>query len=274
MTIAEKRYSILVIDDVEAERTLISTYLQQQGHRLYQAHDGLDGIHKARLLIPDLILMDADMPHCSGFDACKILTRDAQTQAVPIVFLSAYADAEQRVQGLLTGAVDYIGKPFDFDEVRLRVQVHLSCQTSSVPDQTQPPQALANTAAPEAGAPEASASGTGDPLDGILFHSARVHLLSRMTDPPSMPELAGLVGTNSKRLNAAFKNQTGTTVFGYLREERMQQGRQLLQSTDTPISAIAEQLGFSSCANFSTAFGARFGTSPSRFRQQSAVATL
>lgn len=251
------RKSILIIDDVEAERTLISSYLQQQGYRLYHAHDGLDGINKARLLVPDLVLMDADMPRCSGFDACKILTQDAATYSVPIIFVSAYADAAQRVQGLLAGAVDYISKPFDFDEVRLRVSVHLERRPAKAPVHATPP-------------PDTPEPGVTSHLNSILFHSARVHLLSRLAEPPDMAELAHLTGTNSKRLNTAFRHYAGVTVFEYLREERMKEARQMLHSTEHSISDIATRLGFSSCANFSTAFRTRFGASPSRFRQRPA----
>lgn len=249
MTTTPIRKSLLIIDDVEAERTLLSCYLQQQGYRLYHAHDGMDGIHKARLLVPDLILLDVDMPRCNGLDACKILSRDARTRAVPIIFLSAYATPEERVKGLLAGAVDYIGKPFDFDEVRLRMTVHL---------RQRPPAPPPHHAVTRPETAETTASATSH-LDDILFHSARVHLISQLSNPPSVAELARLSGTNEKRLNAAFRHQAGTTVFGYLREERMKEARSLLHSTGYAVTEVAAHVGFGSCANFSTAFRARFG---------------
>lgn len=250
------RKSILVVEDMEAERTLISTYLRQQGYRLYQAHDGLDGVHKARLLVPDLILMDADMPRCSGYDACKILTQDVRTQGVPIIFLSAHAAPERRVQGLLSGAVDYIGKPFDFDEVRLRLSVHLGRTPASAT-------ASKDAEDHDTGQPGVS---TAQGLDSVLFHSARIHLLRMLAGAPSIEELSRLVGTNSKRLNMAFRNHMGVTVFEYLREERMKEAQQLLRSTKCSVSEIADRVGFSSSANFSTAFRTRFGSPPSALR--------
>lgn len=251
------RQRILVVEDNEAERMLISTYLRQQGYRLYQAHDGLDGINKARLLVPDLILMDADMPGCNGYHACKILTQDAATREVPIIFLSAHAAPSQRVEGLLAGAVDYIAKPFDFDEVRLRLSVHLGRSAE--------PAALADAAAQQGGE-GASAATPAQNLDSVLFHSARVHLLRMLDGAPGINELASRVGTNSKRLNTAFRNHAGVTVFEYLREERMKEAQRLLRNTGYSISDIAVHVGFSSCANFSTAFRTRFGSSPSAFR--------
>ncbi len=250
---------ILVIDDAEAERMLISTYLQQHGCRLYHAHDGIDGINKARLILPDLILMDLDMPRCDGYAACKVLTGDPVTAGVPVVFLSAYANPEQRVQGLLAGAVDFIGKPFDFDEVRLRLAIHLRNRP------TRSPQHLSDRMDSLASPTDVGSSDAN--LYSVLFHSARVHLLRSLEDSPNIQELARLTGTNSKRLNAAFKYCAGVTVFEYLREERMKEARQLLHNTGLSISDIAFHVGFSSSANFSTAFRERFGMPPSVFRQ-------
>jgi|SRR5690625_1699611 len=249
---------ILVVDDAEAERMLISTYLHQQGCRVHHGHDGLDGINKARLLVPDLILMDLDMPRCDGRVACKVLSEDPLTAHIPIIFLSGFSDAEERIQGLLAGAVDYIGKPFDFDEVRLRLMIHLRTE----------PQPL-----PEAWTEELRTEQDSNNLYEILFHSARVHLLNSLADTPSLEELAKLVSTNTKRLNQAFKYCAGVTVFEYLREERMKKARQLLRNTNLPISEIALRVGFRSSANFSTAFRERFDTTPSRFRQVDTVAS-
>lgn len=207
--------------------------------------------------MPDLILMDADMPGCSGYHACKILTRDARTQDVPIIFLSAHAAPEQRVEGLLAGAVDYIAKPFDFDEVRLRLTVHLQGRAE--------PAAPAEMAANSSGeAPPAATSAQN--LDSVLFYSARVHLLRMLDGAPGIDDLARRVGTNSKRLNTAFRNHAGVTVFEYLREERMKEAQRLLRNTGQSVSDIAAHVGFSCCANFSTAFRTRFGSSPSALR--------
>lgn len=255
-----KGMRILVADDTEAERMLISTYLQHHGCRLYHAHDGFDCIHKAKLLLPDLILMDLDMPRCDGYVACKVLNTDPVTSHVPVIFLSAFANPEQRVQGLLAGAVDYIGKPFDFDEVRLRLAVHLQKRLIQTPQQLSE---MMNTAEPIV----AEDKGNQAILYSALFHSACVHLQRRLADAPSIQELASLTGTNSKRLNAAFKHCAGVTVFEYLREERMKEACKLLKYTGISINDIACHVGFSSSANFATAFRERFGMTPSAFRQ-------
>jgi len=258
---------LLVVDDVETERMLITEYLQQCGARVFQAEDGLEGIHQAILIQPDLILMDADMPKCDGYRACRILSTDATTAHIPIVFLSALNGPEERVKGLLSGAVDYINKPFHFGEIRMRLVIHLNRR----PEMCALPPAsdistISNTDLPESNKPQEKHHSSRSNLNRILFQSARIHLLKCLSSPPSLDSLAKLVGCNSKRLNAAFKACSGVTVFEYLREERMKEARFLLKETTLPVQDIAFQLGFTSGANFSTAFRERFGLSPTALR--------
>ncbi|RBW51428.1 response regulator [Marinobacter sp. F3R11] len=248
--LAQKR--ILIIEDEEADRMLISAYLQSQGCQLFYANDGLEGIEQARARQPDIILMDAKMPRCNGHDACKIITQDPRTRDIPVIFISGMTSAEQRVRGLLAGAVDYINKPFDFNEVKLRLVIHLRNR----PRSTDTKESRKNEPLPA------------NNLHAILFHSARVHLLKSLSSTLPISELERLTGTNSKKLNMAFKVCAGATVYEYLREERMKEARALLQKTRLPVQDIAHQVGYKDSANFSTAFKERFGLSPREFRQQ------
>lgn len=250
---------VLIVDDVEADRMLVSTFLRQLGCRVFHAHDGVDGIHKARLISPDAVLMDLSMPNCDGYHACKLLAEEPRTKHTPVLFLSGYATPEDKIKGLMSGAVDYIAKPFHFDEVRLRLSVHLKGSTSDI--------GHSNDDKEEAVAYEKKENS----LNEILFRSAQVHLLKALDKDPGLHELAQQVGTNAKQLNLSFKACVGLTVYGYLREERMKEARKLLVSTDTSVSEIAEVVGFSSVSTFSTAFKERFGISPSRFRKQERV---
>ena len=243
---------ILVVDDNDAERMLIATYLQQQGCRIYLAENGLDGIEKARMVQPDLILMDARMPECDGLNACRLLKGDPAARNIPIIFLSAFSTAEDRIKGLRYGAADYIAKPFDFNEVLLRLMVHLKPKTTTAP--------------PLSPYPDAETGDARQKLDSLLFQAARVHLLKSLAAPPELETLARLIGTNRKRLTAAFKACVGMGVFEYLREERMKEAALLLRNTNKTVETIGQQLGFASGANFSTAFRERFRMTPTQFR--------
>ncbi len=240
---------ILIADDVEAERMLLAAYLQHYGCHVYLASDGQDCLRKAQLFRPDLVLMDVRMPVCDGLSACRIMQADPATRGIPVIFLSGATAPAQRVRGLLAGAVDYVSKPFDFDEVRLRLAVHLRSRANHEVNKAQELPAGASK------------------LDSILFQSARIHLLKSLADTPDLRQLAAAVSTNGKRLNEAFKKCVGVTVFEYLREKRMKEACVLLAGTSLEVQAIGQEVGFTSGANFATAFKERFGVSPSQFRQ-------
>lgn len=254
---------ILVVDDSEDERLLLANYLQHEGCRVYLAHDGQDALKKAVLVNPDLILMDVGMPVCDGLTACRVLQQDPRTRDIPVIFLTGAAYPQDRVNGLMAGAVDYVTKPFVFDEVRLRLIVHLRVRVAAATDSAPVLEAKSSqTATPGAAQDAANPSS----LDTILFQSARRQLLQQLDHLPDLAELASAVGTNTKRLNEAFRKCVGVTVFEYLREERMKEACNLLIDTELEIQAVAVALGFSSGANFATAFKDRFGLSPREFR--------
>lgn len=240
---------ILVVEDVESERMLLAHYLQQQGCRVYLAVDGHDCLRKVRLIHPDLVLMDVQMQGCDGLSACRIMKAEPEMRDIPVIFITGATMPTQRVQGLMAGAVDYVSKPFDFEEVRLRLAIHLRHHNGG-----------------DAPA-ESEAAGTPSSLDNILFQSARMRLLKSLAETPDLHELAAAVSTNSKRLNEAFRNCVGVTVFGYLREERMKHACRLLVETRLTVQSIGAEVGYTSGANFATAFKERFGVSPREFRQ-------
>ncbi len=246
---------IMVVEDSEPERLLLATCLQQAGCRVYLAQDGLDGLRKAALLQLDLILMDIGMPVCDGLDACRMLKAEPRTQGIPVIFLTGAANPRDRVKGLMAGAVDYVTKPFSFDEVRLRLIVHLLARHA--------PAAVPLDESDRSGS---SAAGSCAALDSILFESARQQLIQQLDRTPDLTELASALGSTSKRLNEAFRKSVGVTVFEYLREERMREACLRLTDSALNVQQIALALGFSSGANFATAFKDRFGLSPSDFR--------
>lgn len=240
---------ILVVEGNDTERYLLVDFLRGLGYRVYQAANGQQGVHKALQVQPDLILMDVHMPVCNGLEACRLLQADQRTHRVPVIFLTAAALPEERVQGLQAGAVDYVTKPFNNEELRLRLAVHLRWRGGRAPSLERPPLDSASA------------------LDHILFQSARCQLVSHLAETPDLHQLASTLRTNAKRLNEAFRKCAGVTVFAYLREERMQQAQFMLENTELPVQAIALELGFTSGANFATAFRERFGVSPSQYRQ-------
>lgn len=254
---------VLVIDDIDESRMLLVGFLQQQGCRVYVGKNGQDGVAKAQLIKPDLILMDIRMPVLDGITACRMLKADPATRHIPLIFLTAAAAPEERVTGLLAGAVDYVTKPFDFEEIRLRLCIHLKANAR---EREEPAPAPPDT-------PLAAAATAASRLDIVLFQTARAKLLENLAHAPSLAELAAAIGTYPRRLNTAFKQCAGVTVFDFLREERMKKAMELLAETDLEVQFISSQLGFGSAPNFSTAFRDRFGMSPRQFRSTSGRTT-
>ncbi len=117
--------NILVVDDIEASRILLEEILHQQGYGVSAAPD----VEHARLLLakslPDLILLDIKMPGVGGFEFCQQLKQESRTYAIPIIFISALDDSRNILHGFEAGAVDFICKPFNAQEVAARVKNHL-----------------------------------------------------------------------------------------------------------------------------------------------------
>jgi len=113
---------ILVVDDEPDAVELIEFNLKAAGFDVVTANDGAEALKKARQVLPQLILLDLMLPEVDGLEVCKILRRDPQTQAIPIIMVTAKAAEIDRVLGLELGADDYVTKPFSPRELVLRVK--------------------------------------------------------------------------------------------------------------------------------------------------------
>lgn len=246
---------VLLIDDSVADLRLLMDMMNLRDLRVSVALDGERGYQQAILLKPSLVLMDVRMPGMDGIATCRRLKAHPVGRAIPVIFLTAANDLAERLEGFAVGAVDYIGKPFEVQEVMARVGVHLQ--------RTAPPVPAPTSAEPGAEAPQSEAS-----LDVRLVVAAQNVLRETIANPPSLDRLARLVGTNRRRLNEAFQALCGQPVFGWLREERLRQANSLVSRSRTPFSVVSDTLGYSTPANFSKAFRQRFGCSPSEMRAQ------
>ena len=117
---------ILLVDDNATNLQVLYQTLEGQGYRLLAARSGRDALAIAQRVVPDLILLDVMMPEMDGFEACARLKAHPQTRECAVLFLSALADARDKARGLELGAVDFINKPFQAEEVLARVKTHLT----------------------------------------------------------------------------------------------------------------------------------------------------
>ena len=120
--------TILVVDDQATNLQVLARTLQPTGHRILAAKDGRSALEIARAARPDLLLLDVMMPGMDGFEVCRQLKAEHQTSDMVVIFLSALGDVSDKVSGLNLGAVDYITKPIQSEEVLARVSTHLAHQ--------------------------------------------------------------------------------------------------------------------------------------------------
>lgn len=116
---------ILVVDDTPANLEVICEALSDAGYEIATAIDGERALKRVHTHPPDLILLDVQMPGMDGFETCKHLKSDPATQSIPIIFMTALADADSKIKAFEIGAVDYITKPFQEREMLARVKTHL-----------------------------------------------------------------------------------------------------------------------------------------------------
>jgi PAS domain S-box-containing protein len=127
-----KKEQILVIDDTSANLKLVSDFLRESGFEVRVAKTGLQALKILERASPDLILLDIMMPEIDGFETCRRLKAWQKTKDIPVIFMTALADfanPENKVKGLTLGAVDYISKPIQLEEVLARVKTHLGLRS-------------------------------------------------------------------------------------------------------------------------------------------------
>ncbi|MCG7870085.1 MAG: response regulator [Candidatus Thiodiazotropha taylori] len=116
---------ILIVDDVADNLSVLSSLLQAEGFRVFAAISGNLALQALDTLVPDLILLDIVMPEMNGFEICARIKERESLRNIPVIFISALDDPQDKVKAFSSGGVDYIGKPFQKEEVLARVKTHI-----------------------------------------------------------------------------------------------------------------------------------------------------
>lgn len=124
----EQKVSILIVDDTPNNLRFLSSMLLEQGYEVRKAINGNMALRSADADPPDLILLDIRMPDMSGYEVCQNLKNKQNTREIPVIFLSALSEEKDKVTAFDVGGVDYVMKPFQFQEVLARVRIHLTIQ--------------------------------------------------------------------------------------------------------------------------------------------------
>ncbi|MEK7437591.1 MAG: EAL domain-containing protein [Pseudomonadota bacterium] len=195
MNEGKKPARILVVDDEERNRRLLAAMLEAEGYSASQAADGLQAIELARQSPPDLILLDIMMPGMDGYEVARALKADAATKAIPVVMVTALDDRESRLRGLEAGAEEFVTKPVDRNELRVRVRNLLRLKQFS--DQLE--QLVA----------ERTAKLEVEIAERKRIEKEQARLVAIIEATPD------LIGTSGPDGNVLFLNQGGLGMLGY-----------------------------------------------------------
>ena len=132
-----QKHSILIVDDTPANIAILAEFLEDFGFDVIVAQNGKEGLQRAQFAHPDLILLDVMMPEIDGLETCRLLKTIEETADIPVIFMTALSDTKDKVAGFEVGGVDYIVKPFQIQEVFVRIKLHLALRTAQKQVQSQ-----------------------------------------------------------------------------------------------------------------------------------------
>lgn len=121
----QNKFNLLIVDDTTANLRLLSSMFTEKGYRVRSVINGQMALTAVKADPPDLILLDINMPEMNGYQVCETLKQDPALDDIPVIFISALDDLQDKVKAFTTGGVDYITKPFQIEEVISRVKTHL-----------------------------------------------------------------------------------------------------------------------------------------------------
>lgn len=243
---------LLVIEDNEDLMAYLKRNLAGQ-YEIILAHHGEEGVHKAKSQIPDIILCDWMMPGKSGIDVCKALKSDELTSHIPIVLLTARVDSNSRIEGLKTGADDYIAKPFDLTELKVRL-LNLINQRNALREKY--------TRLGVAHYNHAKATSLDEKFISRLYEYIGQHLSD---DSLSVEKLSHEMGVSRAQLHRKVTALTGHPASAIIREYRLERAADLLRQKSGNVSEIAFQVGFENLSYFTKAFKHKYKVTPSEF---------
>lgn len=246
---------LLLIEDHADVRAFMRQYLEPE-FRVHEAVDGEDGVALALETIPDLIICDVMMPKRNGYEVCRILKTDEKTSHVPIIMLTAKADAESKVHGLETGADDYLIKPFNAPELLARVhnliKLREQLRARFGREITLQPKDIAVTS-----------------MDEQFLTRAMQLVEAHMSDSELGVEfLAQKIGMSRVHLNRKLRGLTDQTANEFIRTLRLKRAAQLLEKKSATVLEIAYEVGFSNPSYFAECFEKQFGVLPSKFAER------
>ncbi|MDQ1352619.1 MAG: hypothetical protein QG657_2925, partial [Acidobacteriota bacterium] len=253
----EKDIILLVEDNADVREYMRGSLVPL--YAVIEAVDGKQGIEKAREIIPDLIISDIMMPHVSGYQLCRTLKNDVKTSHIPIILLTARASEESIVEGLETGADDYITKPFNLRILCARIKnlidLRRHIQESFKREMTLQPVEISVSK-----------------IDRDFIEELKEVIEKNLSDPEfNVEDLGRRLSLSRATLYRKIHSLTGDSPVDFIRSYRLKRAAQLLKKGTLNVTDAAFEVGFSSTAYFTKCFKEKFHQVPSTFHSSSSV---
>jgi YesN/AraC family two-component response regulator len=249
----EDRTIILVVEDNTDVREFIKDSLGKT-FQIEEASNGEQGVRKAEQIIPDLIISDIMMPIMDGNELTRILKNDEKTSHVPIILLTAKSEQQSKLEGLETGADDYLTKPFDTKELQIRINNLISIRrklqekfskVDFIPVKKSEKKKLSN-------------------LEEQFMYKVMEVIENHISEEEfSIEQFGKEVGMSRMQLHRKLKALSGKSASHYIRSVRLSKARRMIEEREGNISEIAYSVGFSSPQYFARCFKEEFGFPPS-----------
>jgi len=257
VTIGEKaskdRPSLLIIEDNRDVVRYLQTILQKD-YRIHIAYNGRVGIEKAISIVPDIIISDVMMPEKDGYEVCRVLKSDERSSHIPIILLTAKADAESRLEGLGTGADAYLAKPFLKEELELHLRNLIELRRRL---QKRYSNHLTTKGV-------STIFHTGNPREDAFLQRLYDSIETNIGDENfGVAELTKAMHLSRTQLHRKVKALTGHSSSLLIRTIRLHQARELLRTTDMRIGEVAYAVGFRDPSYFTRVYKETFGEVPS-----------
>jgi signal transduction histidine kinase/DNA-binding response OmpR family regulator len=251
---------LLIVEDNHDVAAYLEKILAQE-YEIIIASNGLTGIELATENCPDLIISDVMMPEVDGYELCRQLKSDLRTSHIPIILLTAKADEKDKLAGLTYGADAYLTKPFNREELLLRMK-----NLQTLKQQLQQRYQAASSISEQEEAPS-QLSGLSQ-QDRQFLIALKTYVWDRLNDEKLSAEmLAEVLLLSSSQFYRKLKALTGQTPTQYIRDARLTKAKNLLRDTSLQIAEIAYQTGFTDPNYFSRAFHQYYDASPREYRR-------
>jgi len=251
--------TVLLVEDNEDFRFYLKDNLKQS-YRIIEAENGREGWQRALAGHPQLIVSDISMPYMDGISLSRKLKADKRTSHIPIILLTALTGEAQQVEGLTTGANDYITKPFNFEVLHAKIKNLLELKRNLQTTYTRQIKVLPSEIKVET-------------EDERLLQNVVRCLEENITSPQlSVEFLSREVGMSRSSLYSKVLEITGETPVEYIRSFKLEKAAVLLQKSDLTIAEVAYQTGFSTPNYFARAFKAKYNMLPSEYIAQKRIA--